>query len=137
LAPEADKFVRSCGNLRDQVERNLLVVVEDHVDSQAVVQEKLVRLRNELGWESASEMERLPIEAVGVAWLDYYLAHLKFTQVPTAATTVQDHYQKRLDRAHNRYLKSIKTLATVRKMALPTLIALQADIHVTNSSQRL
>lgn len=72
------------------------------------------------------------IDAVGIAWLDYHLAHLAFAQVRVAAHSVQDHHQKKLDRAHNRYLKSIKTLATVRKMALPTLIALQADIQVTN-----
>ncbi|MDP1562141.1 MAG: hypothetical protein Q8M16_12240 [Pirellulaceae bacterium] len=91
----------------------------------------------EMGRETASEMERLRIDAVGIAWLDYYLAHLKFTQVESAARSVQDHFQKRLDRALNRYLKSIKTQATVRKMAFPTLIALQADIRVANSSPRL
>lgn len=104
---------------------------------QLLVQKKLVRLRNELGWDTGLTMERLLIDAVGIAWLDYYLAHLKFTQVQTATDSVQDHHQKRLDRAHNWYLKSIKTLATVRKMALPTLIALQANIQVTNTSQRL
>jgi hypothetical protein len=118
--------------LRDQVETSLLSVIEGKSGFQAMYREKVARLRNELGWETASEMERLLIDAVGIAWLDYYLAHLKFTQVQTATDSVQDHFQKRLDRAHNRYLKSIKTLATVRKMALPTLIALQADIQVTN-----
>lgn len=47
--------------------------------------------------------------------------------------------RERLDRVHNRYLKSIKSLATVLKMALPTLIALQADIRgnvtITSASQ--
>jgi len=76
-------------------------------------------------------------EAVGLAWLEYDLVHLKFSQVIAASNATQDHYQRRLDRTHNRYLKSIKTLATVRELALPTLLAIKADIHVTNPAPRL
>lgn len=132
--PAADEFIQFYGSLRDQVETNLLAVIEGKPGFQAMYRETTARLRNDLGWESASEMEGLLIDAVGIAWLDYHLAHLAFSQSRSAAHAVQDHYQKRLDRAHNRYLKSIKTLATVRKMALPALIALQADIHLSNSS---
>ncbi len=90
--------------------------------------EKVARLRNELGWETAWTMERLWIESMEVAWLDYFLAQLKFAQVNAASKATRDHYEKRLDRAHNRFLTSIKTRATVGKMAQPTLIALQGDI---------
>jgi hypothetical protein len=34
-------------------------------------------------------------------------------------------------------LKSIKTLATVCELALPTLLAIKANIHVTNPAPRL
>ena len=37
----------------------------------------------------------------------------------TGITSV--YYQKSIDRAHRRYLSAIKTLATVRKLALPVL----------------
>jgi hypothetical protein len=41
-----------------------------------------------------------------------------------------DYYQRRQDRAHRRFLSAVKTLATVRRLALPTLVAVSVTGRV-------
>lgn len=76
-----------------------------------------------LGYAEASQMERMLIDAVVLAWLRY-------TQVERAAAnnwsgshslTVGTYWDKRLSAAQRRYLRAIETLARVRRTALPML----------------
>jgi hypothetical protein len=50
--------------------------------------------------------------------------------------TQGDYHQRRMDRAHRRYLSAIKTLATVRKLAVPVFqvnIA-QKQMNIANAT---
>ncbi len=130
---DADRFVQQCGDLGGQVEENLLNAIgSERKGYKALFRERAYRLRNELGWQTAAAMERLLIEAVVIAWLDFNLAQMAACQAQTLA--LQEHFQKRIDRTQNRYMNSIKTLATVRKMALPVLIGIKAEVKVNHST---
>jgi hypothetical protein len=104
-----------------------------------VVREAIVRkmdlLRAELAGPDPSADERLLADRVVACWL--HLHHLEYTDTSLTAAGGQagELLQRAVDRAHRRYLSAIKTLATVRKLALPALqlnIA-RKQVNVVNS----
>jgi hypothetical protein len=84
---------------------------------------KLAQLRAELAGPNPAPVERLLVERVVACWLQVQDADIRYAQAQTnnPALAVSDFQQRRMDRAHRRYLSAIKTLATVRKLALPVL----------------
>jgi len=82
---------------------------------------KLELLRAELSGPNPTPLERLLIERVVACWLQVQDADVRFAQAKNLSLEWGDYYQRRMDRAHKRYLSAIKTLATVRKLALPVL----------------
>jgi len=83
-----------------------------------VMYEVIERLRSDLGGEDASPLESLLIERI----ISCYL-HVNFAENACAETIgagerleVVEYKQKRLDRAHKRYLAAVKALAQIRKM---------------------
>ena len=81
---------------------------------------KLESLRAELGGLTATPLERLLVERIVACWL--HLHHLEAlyagNSMPLELAT---YYQRSLSAAHKRYLSAIKTLAVVRKLAVPVL----------------
>jgi hypothetical protein len=83
---------------------------------------KLELVRDELSGPAPTPVERLLVERVVTCWLQVHLADLLLAQNAATLNFVQgEYYQRARDRAHKRFLSSIKTLALVRKMALPVL----------------
>jgi hypothetical protein len=83
-----------------------------------VMNEVIDRLRKDLGGEDPSPLERLLIERI----ISCYL-HVNFAENACAETVgtgerleIAEYKQKRLDRAHKRYLAAVKALAQIRKM---------------------
>jgi hypothetical protein len=70
---------------------------------------------------NASAVERLLVERVVACWLQVQEADIRTAQTRDLSLRWADFYQKRMDRAHCRYLPAIKTLATVRRLAVPVL----------------
>ncbi len=85
----------------------------------------LESLRAELAGAQPSAIERLLVERVVACWLQVYEADLA-TGLSGGAIAVQQavYNLSRQDRAHRRFLSAVKTLATVRRLALPTLVAI-------------
>ena len=54
-------------------------------------------------------------------WLHLHDLQLRFIQAESMPIARADYQQRAIDHAHRRYLSAIKTLATVRKLALPAL----------------
>ena len=51
-------------------------------------------------------------------------ADVRYAQGQKDCTIAQsDYYQRRMDRAHRRFLSAVRTLAVVRRLALPVLLA--------------
>jgi hypothetical protein len=79
-------------------------------------------LREELSSTDPSPLERLLVEGVVLCWLQvHYLEH-RYAALLSESHTSQrgDHFQRRLDRVHYRYLAAIRTLAVVRKLLTPS-----------------
>jgi hypothetical protein len=80
-------------------------------------------LRAELAGPSPTPVERLLAERVVACWLQVHDADFRYAQSrgePSGRASEGCH-QRRMDGAHRRYLSALRTLALVRKLAVPLL----------------
>jgi hypothetical protein len=82
---------------------------------------KLDLMRAELSGPNPSPLERLLAERVAACWLHLHHLEILYAMKDSMSLELAAHYQRCMDRAHKRYLSAIKTLAVVRKLALPVL----------------
>jgi hypothetical protein len=90
------------------------------------MQHGLAEMEAELGYGQASPLERLLIEQVLLGWLEYHdLQDRKQYQLKQGCSMAQMEFlDKRVSRAHHRYLQAIGTLAKLRKRS----VAVQVNI---------
>jgi hypothetical protein len=80
------------------------------------------KLRRELAEPDAPVLERLLAERIAMGWIEVHKADADLAVALGKQQTASDVTQaanRHLDRAHARYLSSIKALATVRKLLQP------------------
>lgn len=79
----------------------------------------------ELAGPSPSPIEIALADAAATAWFALRLFEARYASSATSGdgmTLAQsEHAQRKIDRAHRRYLTSLKALATVRRLAVPAL----------------
>jgi hypothetical protein len=85
------------------------------------VRRKLELLRADLLGENPTPVERLLAERVAACWLQVQDAELRAAQARDATLRQAEFHQKRMDAANRRLLAAVKTLALVRKLAVPAL----------------
>ena len=124
LLSSSPAFVeRLGGNLAQQAEWSLLNgFFGNNLSAQEALKRKMELLRQELADPNATALERLLAERIALSWLGLYAAEALFNQQSKDLSNRQaEYWQNRIDRAHRRYLSAIRTLATVRKLAVPVL----------------
>lgn len=121
---ERPEFVGAFGgDLAEQAEQSLIRAAagDDLAFKEALVR-KLGLMRAELAGPTPTPIERLLVERIVACWLQVQDADVRYAQGQKTCTFAQGEYQqRRQDRAHKRYLSAIRTLALVRKLALPVL----------------
>ncbi len=103
---------------------------------QESVRRKLVEVRRELEGPNPTPLERLLAERAAICWLTVNQYENAFAQASRLAFRDAEHQQRRIDAAHRRFLSAIRTLAAIRKLALPAIqvnIA-ESQVNVANSS---
>jgi hypothetical protein len=81
------------------------------------VPHNLKEMKKELAGDDPLPLEKLLVERIAVCWLELQYFEILYAQNMGNISIVQsEHHQKRLDKAHKRYLSSIRTLAQIRKM---------------------
>jgi hypothetical protein len=111
------------GELAESVEGSFLrALAKDDVGFQQAARRKMELLRAELLGPGATPVEQLLVERVVACWLQVQDAELRYAQGQDKLNIRQaDYYQRRIDAANRRYLAALKTLALVRKLAVPAL----------------
>jgi hypothetical protein len=111
------------GDLAYQAQRSFVeAAAGDNLVLQEALTRKLELLRNELAGPSPTPVEKLLVERVVACWLQVHDADIRYAQARDLSIRWAEYYQCRMDRAHRRYLSALKTLATVRRLALSVLI---------------
>lgn len=129
--PRGQYIVDNCGNLARQAEESLIrAMVGDQKAFCLAIKEKVYQMRVSLGGPSPSPLESILVDRVIVTWLQVQHADLIAIQTVDCSISKGNYLQKRQGNAHRMHMSAIKTLATVRKMQLPTLVAIQADVSL-------
>ena len=82
---------------------------------------QVAALEREIGGPSPSVLERLLAERVAVCWLELNCLDPAVSEKKEIPLNLAEFYDRRLDRAHRRYLSAIRSLATVRRLVIPSL----------------
>ena len=98
---------------------------------------KLSALRQELGAEGASPLEKLLIERVAACWLQVMYSDALYAQAkgPQSTASVRQELMKRQESSQRRYLAAIKQLALVRKLLKPALSPLQLALSTVGEER--
>jgi hypothetical protein len=78
----------------------------------------------ELAGPSPTSVERVLANTAATCWFAYRLHEAQYVGAVTGdgmSLAQSEHAQRRMDRAHRRFLSTIKTLATVRRLAVPAV----------------
>lgn len=86
------------------------------------IQKKIDEIRAELEGPNPTPIERLLAERASLCWFVTNWYEDRFASADSLSITQADYFQRRIDRAHRRFLSAVETLARVRKMALPSLM---------------
>jgi hypothetical protein len=111
------------GNLAANAEQSFVrSLAGDDLAFREALTRKLELMRAELAGPDPTPVERLLVERVAACWLQVQDADARYAQGQKDLTFAQgEYYQRRQDRAHKRFLSAVRTLALVRKLAVPVL----------------
>jgi hypothetical protein len=117
------RWVENWGNLAKHAERAFVnMQAGKDLGFREGLLRKLELLRSELASPSPTPLEQLLVARVVSCWLQVHDADMRYAQNwPNLSLAQAKFYEQRMDRTHKRYLSAIKTLALVRKLALPVL----------------
>jgi hypothetical protein len=82
---------------------------------------KLDLMRDELAGKSPMPLESLLIDRIITCWLHLHHLEVIYAGKESMSLELGSYYQRSISSAQKRYLAAIKTLALVRKMAVPVL----------------
>jgi hypothetical protein len=118
------------GDLSKTLERT---VVTSAAGKNLAFREALLRqlqvLREDLAGSKVSPLEKLLVDRIVCCWLLLYYAETCYHQAKDMTITQGEYHQRRIDRLHRRFLVGIKTLAVVRRLALPVLHVKTSESH--------
>jgi hypothetical protein len=129
LLDERPELWREFGNLAWHAEQALLNLASGKsLLAREAIGRKLAELRSELAGATPPPLEKLLVDRIVLCWLHVHLAELDVAgldQKGQLRGAPGREAQQRLDRAHHRFLSSIKQLTTVRKLLQPSLTPLE------------
>jgi len=82
---------------------------------------KIDSVQADLEGPSPTPIEHLLAERASLCWFEVNWYEERFINANDMSITQADYFQRRIHRAHQRFLSAVETLARVRKMAGPTL----------------
>jgi hypothetical protein len=100
----------------------------NRLGSKEAIARRAKELRDKLLSEARSELEKLLIDRLVICWMEVYAAEIHLAErlaQGAAPSVVTQAVQKVLDRAHQRFLASVRCLATVQKLARPSVSPLE------------
>lgn len=129
-APMTQEMLKACqglteaiGNLAVQAEESWIKrAVGDDVVRREATRRKLDELKRELAGPRPTPLERLLADRIVACWYQVQYADATYASRMHTMTWKSGTYcQQSQDRAHQRLLSAIKTLAVVRRLAIPPM----------------
>ena len=122
LREDDSPYVELMGNMAAIVERTLCSgLFGKNLGAKEALVLKLARLRDELAGAEPTPIERLLAERTASCWLIVYEYERQYANAGQLEMRQAEFHQRRIDAAHRRFLSSLKTLATIRRLAIPAI----------------
>jgi hypothetical protein len=118
IAENGGTEIARIGELSQYVKAGIITEVlksASHI-TQVAIGEHLKAMATDLGYETASPLERLLIDNITLTWLRYHVIEWGYNQVQQESSARAERWDRRLSMAHRRYLRSIEALARVRRL---------------------
>ena len=128
------KQAEAIGDLSVQVERKMLeIAFSNNKAGELATDEYMYNMRKGLGYETASPIERPLIQHVVLCWFRLQLTENRYeARMQESLSLAQGLYwEKKLSANQRRYLRSIETLARIRKMNITVQINMAHQQIVT------
>jgi hypothetical protein len=99
--------------------------------------EEVAAVTESLAGPDPTPAERLLARSAALEWLAQTCYELQYQALLKSGSSLHiemsEHYQRRLSRVQRRYLAAVRMLATVRKLALPSIkvVAVQANVALS------
>jgi len=95
----------------------------DQALTQIAIEEYVLSVREEMGYNDAPIMEKLIIENIIISWLRVYFceSQLSFRMSGQVSMSVLEFWERRLTVSQRRYLAACESLAKIRKMKIPAV----------------
>ena len=107
----------------DMASHIVLTTISSMVGNSLALRECLLRrvrkIKEEAAGANPSPLEVLLAERVAVCWIQ--LQHAEAVLSNNGSIAQADFWQRRLDRAHRRFLSAVKALAVIRRLQLPAV----------------
>lgn len=112
------ELVRQLGDLALLAQRSLLRNEAESEYSKEVVEAGLNLKRKELGYEESSEMEKMLIEAVLLAWMRLNICEKRYSNRIANKLSFKEaeFLEKRMNHSQMRFLRAVEKLAKVRSL---------------------
>jgi hypothetical protein len=106
------------GNLAEMVGRSIIKTAFPSQLYALSVEAHCDHMREGLGYEDSSQIEKMLIEHIITGWLRLHDVELRYEMIRKDNPTINqmDHWERRLTLAQHRYLRAIETLAKVRRL---------------------
>jgi hypothetical protein len=131
---EHPELAAQFGDLVAHAQESLLALVAGScLTAREAIARQASALRERLAATATSELEKLLIDRVVISWIEVYHGDVDLAQQllkPPGSSPSTQAAQRRLDRAHARYLSAIRALATTHKLLRPTLSPLELAIKM-------
>lgn len=119
---------RELSNMTAHIQADIITRVVGGAGSQEALARRVARMRDDLGYRDAPELERGLIEHVVTCWLRMTQIEWRYSQVMAESISFAkaDYWERHLTATQRRYERACATLARVRRLSRPT--ALQVNI---------
>jgi hypothetical protein len=122
LAREGAALLDELGSVRELAEEAVIdAFTAGDMAVREAVRARVAALRRELAGESPTPLERLLVERVAFCWLTTYRLERSAARYGESTFAQAEFLERRLERASRRFLAACRTLATVRRLALPAI----------------
>jgi len=129
LAAHGHAELARIGNLATQVQTSIIARNFPQYSIGLAVAHHCADMFKELDYDDASAMERMLIEHIVLCWLRLHERELRYESVMTGEPSFDqvEYYERRLSDAQRRFLRSVETLAKVKRLreSAPTVAILQ------------
>lgn len=101
--------------------RLIHTLVSDNDARYFAIQKQIELKREKLSGPDPSPLEQMLVNRIVTCWLQVQLGDQQCLETDGLTLKQVEHREKVRDRAHRRLLQAIKTLARIRKMAVPVV----------------